>query len=329
MAIKPKKTVKPKGNKSVALFEELDFISVVCNKDIPSSQFACFNNGRLTATNNKITAGIKTDVDITARPQITQLLEAIRNCPAEFAMTQIDAGKIFVKSGKFTATIPCLPEELPGYTPDAPCAPISDALKDALEIVAPFSMEGAKKVILGSGFIKKGSVTSTDGEIILESWHGIDLPQLIIPKSFISAILESKKPLARFGFSNSSVTIFFEDNSWIRTQLHNEQWPDTDKILNVVANPIPLPEGFYKALIAIEPFSKTGNVYFGEGCLQSHRDKSEGAVYEVPGVKFGPCFSIKQLKRIEPFMSKVDFYSQNYAIFYGDKTRGVLGGVLR
>jgi len=327
---KPTKTQKPKANRSVKLFEELEFISVVFEKTgTPQQQHCCFNNGRLTASNNIISAGIRTDVDLNSRPHIMHLLEAIRNCPTEFAMTQVDAGKLTVKADKFSATIPCLPEESPGFAPDAPCAAVSDAIKVGLDVVAPFSKEDAKKVILGSGFLKANTVISTDGAVILEHWHGFNLPSLIIPKACISAVLDIKKPLAKLGFSNTSVTFFFDDDSWIKGQLYNENWPDTDKILNVKSNPQPLPVGFYKALVSIEPFSKSGNVYFGENCLQSHRDKGEGAVFDVPGIHFGPCFNIKQLKRIEQHMQLVDFYSHNYAIFYGDKTRGVLGGVCK
>lgn len=326
-----KRTQKAKANKSVKLFEELDFISVVFeSKGNPSQQHACFNNGRLTASNGIISAGIKTDVDINARPHIMQLLEAIRNCPAEFAMTQIDEGRICVKADKFTANVNCLPEELAGYAPDSPCAAISDGLKTGFDIIAPFAVEGAKKIILGAVLLRKGSMISTDSIVILEAWHGLDLPELLLPKSFISAVMDCKKSVSKLGFSDNSVTFFHEDESWFKSALHNETYPNVDAILNVQSNPVELPEGFYKALLAIEPFSK-GSVYFGDGCLQSHRDKNEGAVYEVPGVQFGPCFNIKQLRRIESCITTIDFYSYNYAIFYGKvngaNVRGAIMGV--
>ena len=61
---------------------------------------------------------------------------------------------------------------------------------------------------------------------------------------------EVKKQLVKFGYSDTSFTLFFQDQSWIKTQLHNENWPDTDKILSVESKQIPIPEGFYKALLA-------------------------------------------------------------------------------
>jgi len=330
--VKQTKTQKPKANRSVKLFEELEFISVVFDKSgTPQQQHCCFNNGRLTASNNVISAGIRTDVDLNSRPHIMHLLEAIRNCPTEFAMTQVDPGKLFVKADKFSAAIPCLPEESPGFAPDAPCAAVSDAIKAGMDIAAPFSKEDAKKVILGSVLLRQNSLISTDAVVIMEVWHGMNLPTLLLPKSFISAVLDTDKSLKELGFSNNSVTFFYDDNSWVKTQLYEEAYPNIDNILNVACNPQPLPIGFYKALVAIEPFSKSGNVYFGENCLQSHRDKGEGAVFDVPGIHFGPCFNIKQLKRIESCIKVVDFYSNNYAMFFGEansiKVRGALMGV--
>jgi hypothetical protein len=164
--------------------------------------------------------------------------------------------------------------------------------------------------------------------MLTQAYHGINLPEMVLPKSFVAALLNVGKEVVQFGYSGTSCTIWFVDGSWVKTQLYAESWPDLNKILNVKSNPVALPEGFYKALNAIQPFSKSGNVYFENGCLRSHRDLSEGASYEVDVMK-GPCFNIKELKRVESFIDTIDFYSHNAAYFFSkDNTvRGAVMGV--
>jgi hypothetical protein len=137
--------------------------------------------------------------------------------------------------------------------------------------------------------------------------------------------------LKAFGYSTNSCTFWFEDDSWVKTQLYEESWPDVDRILNVACKPEPLPKGFYEALLNIEPFSNGKEsekvVYFENGALQSHRDKAEGACCEVPGIQHGPAFNIKRLRRIEHCVETVDFYSHNAMYAFGPNVRLALMGV--
>jgi hypothetical protein len=65
---------------------------------------------------------------------------------------------------------------------------------------------------------------------MIESWHGIDMPPLAVPKVFAQLIANSDKALSAFGFSNNSVTFYFEDDSWYKTQLYVDKYPDVDRI---------------------------------------------------------------------------------------------------
>jgi len=247
------------------------------------------------------------------------------------SITELE-GRLSIKSGAFSCFVPCWHEGMPALEPDPASWPISDSLKIGFEMISGFTVDNDKKKIVETSLLlQANSMIATDSAVMLEFWHGIDLPTMTIPKTFVSAIMNTKKSLKAFGYSGNSCTFWFEDDSWIKTQLYEESWPDVSLILNKDCKPEPLPEGFYEALKNIEPFSEGKDtekcVYFVDGALQSHRDKIEGAVCEVPGIKHGPAFNIKRLKRIEHCIQTVDFYSHNVMYFYGAGVRGALAGV--
>ena len=63
--------------------------------------------------------------------------------------------------------------------------------------------------------------------MLMEAWHGLDLPPNVpLPKQFVAALVKQKKNLTGFGFSRSSATFYFEDGCWLRTQLYSDEWPD-------------------------------------------------------------------------------------------------------
>jgi hypothetical protein len=127
------------------------------------------------------------------------------------------------------------------------------------------------------------------------------------------------------GFSAGSVTFWFEDGSWIRTQQYQEKWPNTDRVLNVASDPSPIPPTFYHGLDAVAPFVEDNRVYFGENLLCTHYEGNSGASYEVEGLPNGPIFNLKYLRIIEPHVKSIDFVGvEGTSFFFGDKIRGAI-----
>src|SRR5690606_13394672 len=115
------------------------------------------------------------------------------------------------------------------------------------------------------------------------------------------------KKINGFGFSDNSVTFWFEGNCWLKSQLYRDKWPDIDHLLNRQSNMFPVPAGFWEALDAIAPFAQEGFVYFDNELIKTHRDGEIGATYEVAGIPKGPIFNIKNLMMIKPFVQVIDF----------------------
>lgn len=286
-------------------------------------------HNQAVAFDGTIAAGHRIEEDIFACPHTLRLIDALAKCGETLSVTQLDNDKLSIKSDKFKAFVPCVGKDmLATVAPDPPCAVIDDRIKKGLEVVSVLASDNAQHVVTASILLRAGSMVATDRHTMLEYWHGIDLPPgIALPKAGATAVLKANKPLAQFGFSSNSVTFYFEDGSWIRSQLYSEPWPNVDNVLNVTSNPWPLPETFYKGLDAVASFSEDGNVHFKPNLLRSHNSEHTGASYEVIGLPSGPVFKAKQLKIIQPYVKTIDFIGKDgKAFFFGDNVRGAIVG---
>lgn len=334
MAKAPRKT-KSVSKTCEGLINALHFISVAQKPedDVYYKTHCILHNGMAMGYNGTITAGAKIEETLEVVPNTYKLIAALERTTKDVSITELE-GKLSIRSGAFSCFVPCWHEAMPALTPDPPLCDISDVLKIGFDMISGFTIDNDKrKIVECSMLLRENSMFATDTAVILEFWHGLSLPTIVLPKIAVSAILNSDKKLKQLGVSSNSCTFWFEDNSWIKTQLYDEAWPDIDRVLNKPCNPEPLPEGFYNALRTIKPFAAGKDaektVHFMNGALQSHRNKDEGACCEAVGVKHGPAFNIKRLERIEHCVDTIDFYSSSTAFFFSKcgKVRGALAGV--
>lgn len=331
---RPKNRTIPKAEEKVSnLLEALKFLSLITtDKGPPNETHVWLGYNWAYASNGAISASCKIEEDINACPHNSTLIEALSKCGQNISFTQIDPSKLSIKSDRFKAIVPCIDQSLAQFnSPDKPIVEISDILKAGFEAVNLLASEDANDLILTSVLIHKQSLISTNRKIVFEYWHGLDLPpDLPIPKSFSQALVKSTKKLAKFGFSQSSVTFYFEDDSWIKSQLYAGTWPDVSKILDRKTNAWPLPPDFFKGLAAVSPFSPDGLIHFGKGVMTSHQEGDVGASYSLDGLPPGLKFSAKQLNLIKPYVEIVDFIAPGpiegttCLMFYGKNIRGVV-----
>lgn len=317
------------------LLQSLKFISVAqLKRDVlaPYQNHCILKNGFVVASNGILSAGCKIEEDLECCPQTLALISALSNCGEKLTITQLN-GNLSIKSGRFSAVVPCFSEDLPEPKSDAKIAIISDVLKSALAKVSHIAVDQGKTVLESAVLIQAGTVAATSGFVILEAWHGIDLPKCVVPKTFVSAVCDTDKKLANFGYSQNSITFWFEDESWIKTQLYFEKYPDIAYILNVEVEPKPLTEGFYNAIRQVEDFVETGKdrrdkgvVYLTSKGVRSRAKEGEGAFYEIEGLPDGFAFKVKQLKQVEDVCKQVAFDNSKLYCF-ADNVRGIVQGV--
>lgn len=333
MPPRPKnRTTKPEATQSNLFVDALRFVALATKDEGSINEtHVHLYNGWVTAFNGIIAAGQKITEEIYACPNNKLMIEALSKCGEHLSITQLDQNRLSIKSDKFKAIVPCIdPVLLSAAIPDMPVGVINDELKDGLQAVSVLvDQEPGQRVVTCSILLQKNSCIASNGNMIFEFWHGIDMPTLCIPKAIVEALAKCKKKLCKFGFSNSSVTFYFEDESWLRTQLIAGEWPDLKHILDQKSNAWPLPPDFYKALDAVAGFSDDGLVYFTKDTMHSHKAEGIGATYELAGLPQDLVFSIKQLGFIKPFVKEIDWHvhgSIPMTMFYGSKIRGAIAG---
>lgn len=310
------------------LLQALDFIALAQrDKGAPYQTHVGLVNGTAVATDGVLSAGVLIEESINAVPHTHTLVAALKKCDGPLQIAQLDSGRLSVKAGKFRALVPCLPgSQLPGVEPDPYAGVLDNRIRVGLEILSPFVVENSQRVVMASVLLRAYSMVATNGHVLLEYAHGIDLPPgLIVPKLFINALTRVKKNIVGFGFSNVSFTVFFEDNSWLKTQLYKEKWPDTDAIMQRPHSPVALPENFFEALHAVVGFSADNRVRFRPGKIQSHADADTGAQYEVEGITAKVTLNAKHLALLDGLAVSMDIAGNSGAsYFHGENLRGAV-----
>lgn len=317
-----------------SLIAALKFIAVAQKKNgqVPYQSHCSISNGMATAYDGNLTIGHPVEDDVAACPNTLLLLNALQKCGEQLSITQLDSGRLAVKSDGFRAMVPCEQfQSMPHCGPDIRCATIDNRIRTGFEMVSPLAEEDAGRAILAATLLQANTVAATNGKCLLEYWHGIDLPpNILLPKTAVKAIVASNKNLVGFGFSHGSATFFFEDGAYIKTQLFEDSYPDINSVLNKPCNPWPLPEKFFDGVKTLESFCPENRVvYFSAGVMRSHADANEGASYEVPGLCDRMAFNADYLLLCEPALQKVHFMvEEKRAMFFSNDNmlRGVIMG---
>ncbi len=325
-----KRARKPAAEKNKIasnLLEALKFISVAQHSDGTPMQTHCrIADGTVTGFDGGILAGHYIDETLNICPHTATLITALSKCADSISITQLDSGRLSIKSGKFRALVPCLNfDDIPAMQPDSPCAALTDDLKTALAACVPLAHDDAQEPFMCAVLLQANTAVSTNRHVIIEAWHGIDLPpNILLPKSSALAIAKSSKSLKSFGYSANSATFFFQDDSFIKTQLYIDKFPAYENLLNLESNPWPLPAGFYEALETVNPFVEDSKVYFFDDKISSSVDPLNGTTYDIEGLKNGLIFNIEYLKLIRPHLHKIHFdvNERGLALFFGENVRG-------
>lgn len=336
MARKPKSSQVLDDDRS-KLLDALKFVSFIFQgAEISDYQFVRISNGLITAADNTVCMGAPVESDLDICLQGEKLQAALTQCGSNFQFTQIDTSSVSIRSEKFRAIVPCFASDM--IFPTSPDKPIADLTNNLLEAI-----DACNDAVSGKGTkphdhglrIGSNSIVATNGHLLIEAWHGLDLPDgLIIPKRALQALIKSKKSLGKFGFSNTSATFYFDDNTFIKTRLIDGLFPNYNKIFDqfVGVGYQDLPADFYAALDAIKNFVVEDRIYFHDACISTDRSLDAGASYKVEHLPGGSAYSPKLWGLVRGKIKGVYFGQYGvgampYAsIFYGDAIRGVIAG---
>jgi hypothetical protein len=311
-----------------SLIKALEFIALAQrDAGAPYQTHCSLRSNQAVACDGVLAAGHRIEEAIDACPHTLTLLSALRKCKGVLSVAQLNSGRLSVKAGAFKAFIDCTPDATLNHVEPDPIVGMADnRLRDALAALSPFIAENSPRVIMASALLRSGSALATNGMILVEYWHGLQLPpDIIVPKIFIVALCKTDKKIKGFGCSDTTFTIWFEDDSWLRTQLYKERWPDCDAILNRESKPVAMPEKFFEAVETVFEFVDDNRIRIRNDIVQSHNDANKGATYEVLGLVGNVIFNAKHLKSLSNVIKTIDIVGNNgVSYFYGDNVRVAL-----
>lgn len=314
-----------------ALLQALEFLLIVPQVD-DASLYANIQDGHAVRFNRIVAAGTEIDFQVNAAPSTALLALAIEQCGASYKIVQLSDKKLAVRSNDFQAFIPCaIPESLPEAIPDAPLTAVDDRLITALVKVAALTDAKAKTVLESCICLNPGTCIASDNRVILEAWHGLDLPPgLLLPKMAVGAIKKAKKHLANFGYSANTATFYFSDGTWIRSNLYQEKYPDVVRYLNVPTEAREVPKDLFNAAAKVAPFSTTGEVFIKDGLISSEPDFGKhyvGGELKLPiaGDHSPRIYFSEDLRLVAPHVLLWDEnVSKDVTYFFGEKLRGAI-----
>ncbi len=316
----------------MTLREAVQFVKPASNDELAAHAYLRIGGGYVTASDGILSAGHPVEEDLAVCPHAEKLASALKRVGDRYSVTALDPGRLSVKGAKLRAVVPCVaPETLPSVAPDPNIAPIGEPLRQAFKTLVPLVKEDGQRLIEYSFLINNGMMSATNGQVILQYWHGTNLPpNLIIPRKF--GLLASKLDgLSGFGFSDKSVTFWYENQSWLRCSLCVGEWPDIDALLNIENNAKPLPDDFFEAIKAIEDFSEDGAVRLSPGKVKSSYVNEggdgpiTGASFDCEGLDAKATFNIKLLSMLNGVATSMDFAThEDRALFYGENLRGLI-----
>ena len=283
-------------------------------------------DGFMVATNAVMTVGIAIDMKVNCCPHTGKLIAALSKCKDEFRIKQTDSKRLQVVSGKMKAFVPCIPDPsmIPSVQPDPIAGVVDNRLKESFLTVAPIVADAAEQPLLFSVLIDSCSCIGTNSRVTLEHYHGIDLPRLLIPKKAALILGNVKKDMVKFGFSANSVTFYFEDGSWIKTQLSNDDGKDISTYLKYDAETEPVNAAIFEGLDVVLPFSEHGLVYLSEDSIRSHLPGDDsGAQFDLKGTEFPTMFNGRDLKSIQKYAETIHF-GETKTHFFSGMCRGLI-----
>jgi hypothetical protein len=302
----------------------------------PSSSFFKIESGRVTGFNGTLAMSAPLQLSFNCAPSASHFVKAINACEGVVSIAQESVHKIIVTSGKFKASVPCVPvQEVQSVTPEGTIHKNVSNLPDAFRVLRPFlanetdsGRDWSRNIRLDSG-----CAYVTDNTVLIQYWLGVTTNPINIPFEAVDEVCRVSDKLEAIQLNDNSITFWFENGTWIRSQLNVAAWPNL--MICIGSNfedckLAPVSEDFKDACSKLGKFGGKDytEVYFrGSDIATSRKETKDIATIATMAPSIG-CYALKHLNKVLNVATNIDF--NNYpkpACFEGDNLRGVFVGV--
>lgn len=285
----------------------------------------------ITTYDGIVMYGHKVETGMTACPHYGALLTALKAADGSAVqITQLDPSRLQVKQAGFRTVVPCIADiqQVSRTAPDTPVGMLDGRMRDALETMKSIANKNGETIMESAVFMGNGYTVACDNHMLGMYWHGLGFPDIVVPANFVEAVLRIAKPLVSFGYTpERSVTFYYDDGSFIRSQLYAEKYPEWQRAMpKDFENCQQLPDKFFDALAKIKPFVKGKSFcYMSENLFHTEQDPDTGTAVDCPGLLDSPSgIDVGRVLTLRDKITHMDIAHPDRQRFYGENFRGVI-----
>lgn len=275
------------------------------------------------AFNKIVGVGYHTGIEaLDACVETAALGEALRNFKEGHSAT-MQGMDLSLQMGAINVPLPCINVALldPVY-PDPINHPVAAGINEGCVSVKRL-IKQSETLLESTMLLGNGNLVVTDKKMLVEYWHGarIDRP-VVIPKNAVDVLAKIKTPMRGVGYGDSRITFTFADNSWLRTQTYDYEFPDFGKYFAQPTHAVDLPALFFSAVKDLLPHADNEILYvLGSKLCTSPDGTGASASFDQTIIPYGKFNGRKMLylaKDLNRIMGTADY---SFTHFYGDKMR--------
>lgn len=295
-------------------------------------------DGVVVGHNGSLALCAPLEVELDCCPHAATFVKAIEACEDTIQLALMRNGNLSVRSGKFRVSVPTVPvEAYPEVAPEGESVQLDGGLLEALAALLPVVAEDASRPWANGVLLDGDYAYATNNIILVERWLGYHFPfRVNLPHYAVRELLRIGEEPERVLLGERSMTFFYSDSRWLRTQLFSVEWPDVSAMLPTaqqfkLMQKQPLEEDFYTKLRTLVPFldQLSTLVVNGHHACTAYSEE-EGASLELQNEYPEFVVSLRMLLLLEGLATMADFDKWPAPIpFFGDRARGVLAGIRR
>lgn len=311
--------------------QALKFVrGAVAKKDfVPEFTFFRIRDRKVQAYNGQMSLCHPIDLDLDVAPK-AKLFEAALNAVPEdtpVSITVTQAQRLSIKAGKFRVLVACHMNIADNFFPEPQGTryEINLGLLEIFKDTLPFVAEDASRPWARAIKLTGNSAYATNNVVLVERWCPVAIPhEVVVPVDVVEQIVRMGVEPCAMQVSEGSVTFHFPNESWVRSQLFADPWPNVAAVIDQPMNGLqPVPENFYEDIKRLEKFITDNNTITLKGnVLSTTEAEGEGAHLEIPQALGDGKFHIKVLTKVASVATRVDFRNRP-AVFAAKGLRGV------
>ena len=321
------------SNRGCSMLDALKFVQGAIQKNgiTPDLEHYIIKDGRVTGFNGYMALSAPLPLDIEAMPKADLFHKAIKACGEKVSLTLTEAGRLHIRSGPFSAFVPCIERVVYEAQPEGESFAVPEGLAAAFATMLPFISDDASRPWAMGLSMANGCYTATNNVILLQQWTGHALPPINCPRFAVAEVARVGVDPVEMRLADGALSFIYEDGRWLRTQLLTHEWPTEtmSRILDKPSEQEPVKPELFEAVRQLVPFleERFGAVHFEDFQITTHPQGAEaGAAIAFEGLPAGLAFRAKALEMLEGIMTTIDWDTAP-CLFFGQNMRGALIGM--